>query len=81
MSYHRNDRSQYVSSGKVLDDESLETLTAYFQAIHDQKVSDGTLQRQQQVLESAWRCRGLLGHLLVVRLGGCEAAKYSERAP
>ena len=48
MSYHRNDRSQYVLSGKVLDDESLETLTAYFQAIHDQKVSDGTLQRQQQ---------------------------------
>jgi hypothetical protein len=46
MSYHRLDRAKYVESGKVLESETLETLTAYFQAIHDQKVSDGTLRKQ-----------------------------------
>ena len=46
MSYHRIDRSKYVESGKVLENETLETLTAYFQAIHDQRVLDGTLKQQ-----------------------------------
>jgi hypothetical protein len=48
MSYHRLDRAKYVESGKVLDNETLESLTAYFQAIHDQKVADGTLRKQQE---------------------------------
>ena len=46
MSYHRLDRAKYVKSGKVLENETLETLLAYFQSIHNQKVSDGTLQQQ-----------------------------------
>ena len=33
MSYHCLDRAKYVESGKVLKVETLETLTAYFQAI------------------------------------------------
>ena len=46
MSYHCLDRAKYVESQKVLEKETLETLTVYFQAIHNQKVSDGMLQRQ-----------------------------------
>ena len=48
MSYHCLDRAKYVESGKVLKNETLETLTAYSQAIHDQKVLDGTLLWQQK---------------------------------
>jgi hypothetical protein len=48
MSYHYLDRAKYVKSGKVLETETLEMLTAYFQVIHDQKVADGLLSRQQQ---------------------------------
>jgi len=47
MSYHPTDRAKYVESGKVLDDETSHTLTAYFQAIYDQNVADGTLRRQE----------------------------------
>ena len=43
---YRLDRAKYVESGKVLENETLETLTAYFQAIHDQRVLDGTLKQQ-----------------------------------
>ena len=48
MSYHRLNCAKYVESGKDLKNETLETLTAYFQAIHDQKVLDGTLLWQQK---------------------------------
>ena len=48
MSYHQKDREKYVESGKVLGNETLETLTAYFQAIHDQKVASNTLVRKPQ---------------------------------
>ena len=50
MSYHRLDQAKYVESGKVLEKETLEMLTVYFQAIHNQKVSDGTLQQQLKEL-------------------------------
>ena len=46
MSYHHLDQAKYVESGKVIKKETLETLMAYFQAIHNQKVSDGTLYQQ-----------------------------------
>ena len=46
MSYHRLDQAKYVETGKVLESKSLEMLTSYFQAIHDQKVADGMLQKQ-----------------------------------
>ena len=61
----------------------VERAGAHFHVIglqdHATAIGPVTLQRQQQVLERAWGRRGLLGHLLVVRLSRCEAAKYSER--
>ena len=48
MSYHQSDQAKYVGSGKVLDNETLETLTEYFQGIFDQKVADGMLHCQGQ---------------------------------
>ena len=48
MSYHQKDRAKYVGSGKVLETETLETLTAYFQAIHDQNVAEGLLLPKHQ---------------------------------
>ena len=48
MSYHHKDRAKYVESGKVLKTETLETLTVYFQAIHDQKVAEGLLLPKHQ---------------------------------
>ena len=44
MSYHRLNQAKYGKSGKVLENKTLDTLTAYFQAIQDQKVLDCTLQ-------------------------------------
>lgn len=48
MSFHKSDRAEYIRSGRRLDNETLETLALYFQAIHDAKVADGSLQRQEQ---------------------------------
>ena len=48
MSYHHLDHAKYVESGKVLKVETLETLAAYFQAIHNQKVANGTLLWQKE---------------------------------
>jgi hypothetical protein len=50
-SYHQSDQAKYARSGKVLDNETLETLTKYFQAIFDQKVTDGMLHCQEQQRE------------------------------
>ena len=33
MTFHRNDRLEYVRSGKKLSDETIDTLTAYFQSV------------------------------------------------
>jgi hypothetical protein len=33
MTYHRADRAEYVKSGKKLSDETIETLSAYFQSL------------------------------------------------
>ena len=52
MSYHHNDRAKYVESGKCLDDETLDSLTDYFQAIWEQRRADGTLTRQEQQRDS-----------------------------
>ena len=43
MTYHRADRAEYVKSGKKLDDEMIETLSAYFQSLFAQHKIDGTL--------------------------------------
>ena len=45
MTYHKADRHEYVKSGKKLSDETIETLTAYFQSLFAQRKNDGTLER------------------------------------
>ena len=47
MTYHRADRAEYVKSGKKLADETIETLSAYFQSLFAQRKIDGTLERHE----------------------------------
>jgi hypothetical protein len=47
MMYHRNDRLEYVRSGKKLSDETMDMLTAYFQSLFAQRMNDGTLKRAE----------------------------------
>jgi hypothetical protein len=47
MTYHRADRAEYVKSGKKLSDETIETLSAYFQSLFAQRKIDGTLERHE----------------------------------
>ena len=47
MTYHRNDCLEYVRSGKKLSDETIDTLTAYFQSLFAQRMNDGTLERAE----------------------------------
>ncbi len=47
MTYHRNDRVEYVRSGKKLSDETIDTLTAYFQSLFAQRMNNGTLERAE----------------------------------
>ena len=47
MTYHRADRAKYVKSGKKLADETIETLSAYFQSLFAQRKIDGTLERHE----------------------------------
>jgi len=57
MSFHKSDRSEYVRSGRRLCDETLTTLSQYFESIHNTRVSDGSLQkkREDQVRQAARR--------------------------
>jgi hypothetical protein len=47
MTYHRANRAEYVKSGKKLADETIETLSAYFQPLFAQRKIDGTLERHE----------------------------------
>ena len=47
MSYHKNDREKFVLSGKTLDDETIESVTTFFQALIEQKKLNGTIERQE----------------------------------
>jgi hypothetical protein len=47
MTYHRADRHEYVKSGKKLADETIESLSAYFQSLFAQRKIDGTLERYE----------------------------------
>jgi len=47
MTYHPADRAEYVKSGKKLADETIDTLSAYFQSIFAQRKIDGTLERYE----------------------------------
>ena len=48
MMFHSLDRAHFVNSGRRLELETIDTITMYFQAIHDQKIADGSLRRQEQ---------------------------------
>ena len=72
MSYHKSDRAEFVRSGNKLNVETLQTLTEYFQGIHDVKISDGLLQqkRDDQIRQSARReMRGKLEHWFHDKMG------------
>ncbi len=45
MTFHKSDHAEYVGSGQRLHDETLQTLTEYFQSIHETHKNDGSLQR------------------------------------
>jgi hypothetical protein len=47
MSYHKNDHKKFVLSGKTLDDETIESITTFFQALFEQRKLDGTIERQE----------------------------------
>ena len=47
MTYHKANRHEYVKSGKKNSDETIETLTAYFQSLFAQRKKDGTLERYE----------------------------------
>ena len=47
MSYHKNDHKKFVLSGKTLDDETIESVTTFFQALFEQRKLDGTIERQE----------------------------------
>jgi hypothetical protein len=57
MSFHKSDRAEFVRSGNKLNSETLQTLTEYFQSIHDVKLSNGSLQqkREDQIRQSTRR--------------------------
>ena len=47
MSYHKNEREKFVLSGKTLNDETIESVTTFFQALFEQKKLDGMIERQE----------------------------------
>ena len=47
MSYHNNDRKKFVLSRKTLDDETIESVTTFFQALFEQKKLDGAIEQQE----------------------------------
>jgi len=57
MSYHKSDRAEFVRSGNKLSGETLQTLTEYFQSIHEIRMTDGSLQRKRddQIRQSTRR--------------------------
>jgi len=52
-----SDHAEFVRSSNKLNGETLQTLTEYFQGIHDVKISDGSLQqkREDQIRQSTRR--------------------------
>jgi hypothetical protein len=47
MTFHTSDRTEYMQSGRKLCIKMLQTLTEYFQSIHENCENDGSLQRHQ----------------------------------
>ena len=47
MSYHKNDCEKFILSRKTLDDETIESITTFFQALFEQKKLNGTIEHQE----------------------------------
>jgi hypothetical protein len=47
MTFHRSDRAEYVRSGRKLREETLKSLTEYFESIYDSRLSEGLVPRRQ----------------------------------
>ncbi len=47
MTYHCADCTEYVKSGKKMSDETVKTLTAYFQSLFAQCKNNGMLERAE----------------------------------
>ena len=47
MSYHKSDREKFVLSKTDMNDETLDSVTKFFQNLYEIRKSNGTLQRQE----------------------------------
>ena len=48
MSFHQEDRNRYLESGRRLCDETLATVSEYFDAIYNSQMADGSLTKKRE---------------------------------
>ena len=55
MTFHKSDRSEYVRSGRKLDEETASSVAEYFERLHNARLHDGSLQkkRDEQIRRTA----------------------------
>jgi len=55
MTFHKTDRSEYVRSGRQLEDKTIVLLAAFFKRLFNTRLLDGSLQkkREEQIRQSA----------------------------
>ena len=55
MTFHKNDRLEYIRSGRQLEDETIVLLAEYFERLFNAHLLDGTLvkKREEQIRQSA----------------------------
>ena len=46
MTFHKSERNQFIMSGRRLVDETIESVTEYFESLYNIKKSSGKLQKQ-----------------------------------
>jgi hypothetical protein len=46
MTFHKTDRSEYVRSGRQLEDETIVSLAEYFERLFNARLLDGSLQKK-----------------------------------
>ncbi len=46
MTFHKSERDQFITSGRRLVDETIESVTEYFESLYNIKKSSGKLQKQ-----------------------------------
>ena len=47
MTFHKSDRSEYVRSGRLLDEETISLLAEYFERLFNARLLDGSLQKKR----------------------------------